>query len=440
MLQPVPLRRAFLIAFCIALFGFMTLPAYAFWGRKATDSPSPSTLTRNVVLGQSLSFCQEDFAGSAKDDLACVTITTLPEHSSGILAVGGQTVSAGTVVHAQAVDGLCFHPATATTAASASFVATPTFSSGTQGEPITVNIHLLTAPNQAPIAENLSLQTYRNVAVTGRLQATDTDGDGLTFQLTSSPARGSVTISEDNSGSFVYTPYENKTGKDSFTYVAVDRAGNLSNPAKVSIRIEKAKTAVTYADMAGHPAHHAAMRLAEEGLLVGAQVNGLYFFAPDTPVSRSQFLAMAMSVADLEPLDQVSLTGFYDDSAIPTWSKGYVSSALMAGAVSGTRNEFGQAVFCPDHTITRGEAAAMLDHLLNVSDVAVETWSAQGIHHDATDHWAMQSAADLTCAGILTLETSTPEQLETPLTRADAAQLLSDSLTLLNSRTSGWFH
>lgn len=433
-MQRVSFRRVTLTICCLALVGVMALPAYALFGRKAVSAATPVSLSRNVVLGQSLSFRGEDFIGTSNHDLAAVTITTLPEHSSGILTVGGQNVSAGTVIHAQALDGLCFRPAAATTATTASFTATPTFSSGAQGEPVTVNIHLLTAPNQAPVAENMSLQTYRNVALTGQLRATDPDSSELTYQLTSSPARGSVTLSEDGSGSFVYTPYENKTGKDSFTYVAVDSAGNISNPAKVSIRIEKARSGITYADMDGHPAHHAAMRLAEEGLLVGAQVNGLYFFAPDTPVSRSEFLALAMSAADLEPLEQVSLTGFYDDAAIAAWSKGYVSSALMAGAVSGTRNELGQAVFCPDRTVTRGEAAAMLDQLLNVSDVAVETWSAQGIPHSTQDHWAMQSAADLTCAGVLTLEDSTPERLDTSLTRADAAQLLADSLDLLSRR------
>lgn len=432
MLQRLSFRHVILTVSCAVLIGLMILPGYAILGRKTPSAPS--ALTRNVVLGQTLTFGREDFAGKAKDDLATLTITALPEHSSGILTVGGQAVSAGAVIHAQAVDGLCFHPAVATTATTADFVVTPTFLSGTQGAPVTVNIHLLAAPNHAPIAENSTLRTYRNIAVTGRFKATDPDSNDVTFQLTSSPARGSVTLSEDGSGTFVYTPYENKTGKDSFTYVAVDRAGNISNPAKVSIRIEKAKTAVTYADMAGHPAHHAAIRLAEEGLLVGAKVSGLHFFAPDTPVSRSQFLTMAMSAADREPLEQVSLTGFYDDEAIPTWSKGYVSSALMSGAVSGTRNELGQAVFCPEQPITRGEAAAMLDKLLNVSDVAVETWFAQGIEHDRQSHWAMQSAADLACAGILSLEDSAPERLDAPLTRADAAQLLADSLDLRNSR------
>lgn len=437
-MQRTASRRLLLAALCVTLTCTMIAPAYAFWGKRETAVPTLSELTRSVVFGDTLTFRAEDFAASDGDKLTQLTIAALPDPNSGILTMGDQAVEPGTVIHAQAVNGLRFQPVSATTATTASFTVIPTFSSGTQGTGVAVNIHLLSAPNQSPIAENLSLRTYKNVAITGRLQASDADGDPLTFQLTSSPARGSVTISEDGSGSFVYTPYEDKSGKDSFTYVAVDRAGNISNPAKVSLRIEKAATSITYADMAGHPAHHAAIRLAEEDLLVGAQVNGLYFFAPDTPVSRSQFLALAMSVSGLDPLKQVSLTGFADDSAIPTWSKGYVSSALMAGAISGTHNELGQAVFCAERPITCGEAAAILDKLLAVSDVAVESWAAAGVPQSAQGHWAAQPAADLACAGILSLSDNA-EPLDAPLSRADAAQLLSNSLDLLKNRDGKWF-
>ncbi|MDO5585415.1 MAG: Ig-like domain-containing protein, partial [Dialister sp.] len=149
--------------------------------------------------------------------------------------------------------------------------------------------------NAPPVARNMELTTYKNVAITGYFDAVDGEGHALTFQLTSTPARGAVTLAEDGSSRFVYTPYENKTGRDSFTYVAIDPAGNTSPEAKVSLRISKPNTKVTYADLAGHPAQKAAVRLAEEGVYVGRYVNGRYFFDPDQPVTRAQFLTMAMS-------------------------------------------------------------------------------------------------------------------------------------------------
>lgn len=429
------MRRAAAVLMGGILVCSLAIPASAFFRSKKNPSETKTEVTRNVLIGSTLRFSAEDFT-SAKtgDPLSAITITALPDRACGVLSVGTQSVEQGTVIRVTALDGLQFQAMNAPTADKTTFSFTPTFSSGTQGGDTTVRIHLLRERNQAPIAENMSLSTYKNVLVTGFFQAVDAEGDPLTFQITDSPARGSVTTSEDGTNRFVYTPYENKLGKDSFTYVAVDSAGNISNPAKVSIRIEKAATTVTYADMGANPAHKAALRLAEEGIFVGEYVNGHYFFSPDTPVSRSRFLSMAMSVAGLDPLTQVSMTGFADDTAIPTWAKGYVSSALKAGVISGTRNEQGEIVFCPDAPITRAEATVILNDLLGVSDVAVQTWSALGVSGSTDDHWALQAAVNLTSAGVLRAEYGTLETLNNGLTRADVAEMLDCSLDVLAAR------
>lgn len=283
--------------------------------------------------------------------------------------------------------------------------------------------------SQTPIAKNMELSTYKNVALTGYFDAVDHDGDVLTFQLTSTPARGSVTLSEDGSSQFIYTPYENKTGKDSFTYVAIDPAGNTSQEAKVKIRIEKPSTKVTYADMEQSSAHKSAIRLAENGIYVGAYHGGQYFFQPDQPVSRGEFLSLAMSVSGLEPMEGVTLTGFSDDSAIPTWCKGYISSALKAGVVQGCRNEEGQHVFQADQTITMAEATVMLNDLLGISDVPMETFAP-----DSLEHWAGQYAANLAASGVIRPEDTGAYAMSQQLCRADAAVLLDSALELLENR------
>ena len=295
--------------------------------------------------------------------------------------------------------------------------------------------------NQAPIAEHLSLSTYKNVAVTGWFKATDTEGDPFTYQLTSTPARGSVAIAEDGTGRFVFTPYRNKTGKDSFTYVAVDSHGNISNPGRVTLRIEKTAGKVTYSDMSDNGAHKAAVRLAQAGVFTGPCVNGCWFFQPEQTVTRSQFLSMAMSIADCKALDEITLTGFSDDESIPTWAKGYVAGALRSGAISGSRDELGRMVFRADSPITCAEAAVMLDRLLGVSDVAVESWSAVGMADGPDRHWATASAVDLACAGILPVTLSQADQLDAPLTRAQAAMLLDAGMELVQTRENrGWFN
>ena len=242
---------------------------------------------------------------------------------------------------------------------------------------------------------------------------------------------------EDGSSEFVYTPYENKTGKDTFSYVAVDAVGNTSQPATVKIKIQKPSTKVTYADMDGVAAYRDAIRLAEEGVLIGECMGGTYFFRPDQPVSRSEFVALAMNTVGLETLEGITRTGFADDNSIPTWAKPYISSALKAGVVQGSSNEQGQIVFNSGATITRAEASVLLDRLLQISDVSTETWYADS---ELAPTWAYQSAVNLETAGILRTNSQGALALEDTLTRADAAQMLSAALDVIDARNAtGWF-
>ena len=77
----------------------------------------------------------------------------------------------------------------------------------------------------------------------------------------------------------------------------------------------------------------------------------------------------------------------------------------------------------------------ILNDLLDVSDVAVQSWS----NTDAQNHWAAQAAVNLTTAGVLRGEHTQFQSFDTTLTRAEVAELLDSSLDLLESRNSSWF-
>ena len=294
------------------------------------------------------------------------------------------------------------------------------------------------APGNAPIAQTQSFETCKNVAYTGRLTGVSPRGETLTFQLVEKPARGSLEITDATTGEFVYTPYENKTGKDSFTFSVTDATGATSEPAKVTLRIRKPSTKVNYADMAGEPSHNAAIRLAEKDVFVGERIGDAYYFRPDETVSRNQFIALAMSALDKEPLAGAMTTGFADDAAIPTWSKGYISAALQQGVVRGYPDGEGRVVFAPDDTVTRAEAAVILNRMLEVSDVAVTTFYADTASAPA---WAFQAAVNLERSGVLTTTSAGELALSEPLTRGQCAQLLAGALDVVEAReTTGWFN
>ena len=282
---------------------------------------------------------------------------------------------------------------------------------------------------QAPIAENLSLTTYRDVGFCAALSAVDPQGDPVTFRVTKNPARGSLTFGTEGDPAFTYTPYEGKTGKDSFTYVAEDSEGNVSQPAIVSIKIKKPDTKVTYADMSGHPAHKAAVALAEEKLFVGEKLGTTWFFRPDTPVSREEFLALAMEVVGLDTMESPLLPGFADGETVAAWARPYVASALKSGMVRGCGADPAGALFEPGRAITETEAAVLLDRLLRLSDVP-----SDGEKVSAAPAWAAQPVANLQAVGVLDGDAVSAS----PLNRGEAAQLLLSAMEVLDFREETW--
>ena len=427
-------RRGLAPVLMLALALSLALPSSAFFWSKKPEACYVEDFSKNGLIGSSISFDPADFAvkPDGKTALSGITIDALPDPGAGTLCVGDQVLEPGAYVDATALSGLRFQSAQAPTVTATTLVFTPVFPSAQQTRQTTVTICLLTEENKAPVARNMELTTYKNVAITGYFDAVDGEGDELTFQLTSTPARGAVTLAEDGSSQFVYTPYANKTGKDSFTYVAIDPAGNISPEAKVSVRIDKPDTKVTYSDLAGHPAQKAAIRMAEDGIYVGRYVDGRYFFDPDQAVTRAQFLTMAMAVTGLEDLEGITLTGFSDDDAIPTWAKGAVSAALKAGVVQGSRDESGAPVFGAGNNISRAEAAVMLNNLLEITDVPVAVFSS-----GSGDHWAAQAAANLSASGIIRSDAAGAVQLADTLTMADAAEMLDGALDMMEARGGG---
>ncbi len=434
MKQPAFLRRALPLLLLVALCMTLAVPVSAFWGKSEKDAdPSVSAFSKNGLSSAPIIFSADDFVVSGKATLDSVVIATLPDPGAGMLTMGGQPVTAGDSIAMSAIAGLRFQPLAAPVVAATGFSFTPLFQDGTSGEAVSVGVYLLSAKNAPPIAEHLELCTYKNVAIMGRFAATDPEGDLITFQLVQKSARGVVTMPTDGSADFVYTPYENKTGKDSFTYVAVDAVGNTSAPATVRITIEKSKTKVTYADMDGVPSHKAAIRLAEQEVFVGETIDGKYFFNPNTPVTRSEFIAMTMKASGIKSLEDVTTTGFADDIAIPTWAKPYAASALKSGVVLGAAQYDGQIVFSADAPITRAEASVMLNRALRITDVAETMFSDTEI----APVWAVQAAANLQTCGILQTNGTGTLALSEPLNRGAAAEMLLGAMDVLESRKSG---
>ena len=280
-----------------------------------------------------------------------------------------------------------------------------------------------------PIAEAGKCCTYRGARVQGQLHASDPDGGVLTFEIVEHPKKGTVTLEGEDGASFVYTPNEGKTGRDSFTFCAKDEDGNISEPAEVKMEILRPRTEVRYGDMADNAAHAASIRLAEEGVFTGRRVGDTWFFDPDTPVSRGEFLAMAMAAAGEDAPERVTVTGFSDDAAIPTWAKAYATQALNSGVISG-KMEGGRVVFSADAPVSESEAAAILNRLMAVTDVDAEPFAGKNV-----PAWAVQSVANLSSVRVMKMEADGSAVLD----RAAAAEMLCAAMDLMDRKNGGFF-
>jgi hypothetical protein len=91
--------------------------------------------------------------------------------------------------------------------------------------------------NRPPVAEDSFLQTDVETSIRSTMQASDPDGDDLTYRITSGPDTGSLTDINADTGRFTYVPAA--AGTDRFTFKAND--GRLdSNTGTVSILVTSA--------------------------------------------------------------------------------------------------------------------------------------------------------------------------------------------------------
>lgn len=283
----------------------------------------------------------------------------------------------------------------------------------------------------APVAREIEVVTYRNIPYYAQFLAADGDGENLTFKLRNKPKHGTVKIS---GADFVYTPKKERTGSDSFTYFARDSKGHTSAPATVSVEVKKTRSGVTYSDTNGCHAAAAAQQLAEDKVFTGSKIGSRCFFEPQRAVSRSEFLAMTMETAKMAP-EAVTMTGFCDDAAIPTWAKAYAETGLAGGLVKGVKTADGVA-FHGEKGVTFNEAAAILNRVLAVNNVDLQAWYAE---RHAVPSWAAQAVGNLESVNVMAAGSFGSRTLNNRMTRADAASMLAAAATLLRSRDTGVF-
>lgn len=361
-------------------------------------------------------FSPADFSG--QEDLKGICITDLPEANIGTVMLGTRVLRPGDILTADQVAQMTFCPLRTETDRSAEVGYLPIYEKSVAPSAV-MAISVRGKEDKAPVAEDLTAETYKNLPTTGRLKVTDPEGQAMTYTVTRQPKRGTVTISED--GSFTYTPKKNKIGVDSFTFTAADPAGKVSREATVTVTILKPTAAPQYTDTIGRDCRFAAEWMKNTGIFVGEQPAGNPCFSPDKAVTRGEFTAMLVKALDMEAEDTTLLNAYEDE--IPRWLQPYLAAAVRSGLTAGLPE---QDAFGADTSITGAEAAVMLQNALDLKVPAPEETEAAAEEDGTLPVWAESSLKALSQEGF-------DLDANAVLTRGDASMVLYQAVQRKNT-------
>ena len=344
-------------------------------------------------------------AGDFSEDqtLAGICITGLPDPEAGTVMLGHRVLRPGDVLTAEQLENMQFLPILGEEDRQAVVQYLPIYDDRVETV-ATMALEVLGKRDEAPVAEDSAMETYRNLPNEAMLKVKDPEGQPMTYTVTRTPKRGDVVIRED--GSFIYTPKSNKVGVDSFTYTATDPAGNVSREARVTVTVIKPSDAKQYTDTCGKSCRFAAEWMKNTGIFVGESFNGNGCFRPEKQVSRGDFLTMLVGSLEMEPEWDAVSTGFSDECA--DWLKPYLAAAMRAGLTAGWPEG---DVFRADAPITGAEAAVMLQNALDL------TAEAETVFAESAPEWAREAVSVLESNGISL-------DAEEVLTRGEAAEVM----------------
>lgn len=370
-----------------------------------------SVSAAEVDSGSVYCFSAGDFSG--ENTVVGICLTEVPQ-KEGTIQLGNRILRPGDILTAEQVSQMTFTPVNTESDQSVQVSYLPIYEDYV-AESTTMTIAIRGKEDKAPVAEDMALETYKNLENTGKLKVSDPEGQSMTFTVTRQPKRGTVTISED--GSFTYTPKKNKVGVDSFTYTATDPAGKVSREATVTITILKPTDATQYTDTLGKECRFAAEWMRHTGIFVGESLAETPCFSPEREVTRGEFVTMLVKALDIPTDEELTDTGYTDE--IPQWLQPYLAAAQRAGLTAGLPN---QEAFGAGEVITGAEVSVMLQNAL---DLTMQQ-EAAATQDEAVPAWAQRAVTVTNDAGFAL-------DAGAPLTRGTAAQVLYQAVKMTDS-------
>lgn len=331
-----------------------------------------------------------------------ITITKLPE--SGSLTLNGDPAVCWTHIDRDELSALQYQPGSESQSASLSVMLE-------LKDSVPASLTIRQSDDLCPpVVTPENLVTAPGLVIAGWVQAWDKEGSPLTASVAQQPQKGRLILS---GLSWRYEPYPGKTGKDAFSIVVSDAAGNRSEAAVYPVVIEK-DALPAYDDLEGSHIAYSAGKLAQAGLFTGEQLGTLCCFGPDEPVTRGELLCLILAASGAQLPENAVATGLAaGDGNVPLWLRPAVAEGVRRGIVT-------EKDFLPQEIPTFAEMAVYLVRAGNMNQTGGNpSWSDLAEVPD----WALKSFLALEGEGLLRLTDGALHPNE-PLTREAMADLL----------------
>ena len=314
------------------------------------------------------------------------TFIALPHASQGFFYLDGVAIEEFDYLSRNELDRLCFAAADDMTTTTVTLMPNA-YNAVTAG----ISLQATNTQNHPPAIESAAYNTVKNIGIKGFVNVNDPEEDSIKLQIVNTPVKGILKIEGQ---SFIYEPFNNMVGKDSFTLCAVDSLGNYSQNTVIEIFIEDNREKFAYADMLNNSSHYAAVKLQENGVMIGRQIGDAWFFEPSKHVSRGDFLIMLLSAANIKTQITIN-TGLPNDSSIPMWLKPYVKKAVETGIIPPSQD------FMYHETPIRAEAVLMTNRASKITDVKEFSLAMPDIAD--LPEWSLESYMNLAAYKMLDL-------------------------------------
>jgi hypothetical protein len=276
--------------------------SFTFSANDGVADSNTATVTLGVSADNDAPVAQDDTLTTTEDAAASGTLVATDADGDALTYVLVSGASNGAVVVTDASTGAY------TYTPDSNYNGTDTFTFSTNDGSVNSNVATVTVTvtpvNDAPVAQDGAASTMEDAAVTGAAQATDVDGDALTYALDTDVTHGTLTL--DPSGDFAYTPDPGFNGSDAFTFTASDGA-TTSNVATVTLAVGAVNdapvaqdasetvdedatltSALTATDVDGDPLTYAIAAQPLNGAVVVTDAStGAYTYTPDADFNGS---------------------------------------------------------------------------------------------------------------------------------------------------------